>query len=182
MKRIVKLGQLGAYMMLGIGSIASAQSTGPAAAPPATSAPPTDAPPAVAALGPSLEASLTAARAAIESCRHIDQNVAVSVVDSAGITKVTLAADGATPRGVQSSGTKARTALAFQQPTSDLAEKSKSDASLAEKLAADPNYNSRAGGVLIKRNGQIIGAVGVGGAKGSEKDEGCAKVALALIK
>jgi uncharacterized protein GlcG (DUF336 family) len=177
MNRMNNLGHLGVCMMLGIGSIASAQSTGPA-----SGAPPTDAPPAVAAPGPSLETSLTAARAAIESCRKIDQSVAISVVDSAGIIKVTLAADGATPRGVQSSGNKARTALAFQLATSELAEKSKGDAALAEKLSADPNYNSRAGGVLIQKNGRIIGAVGVGGAKGSEKDEGCAKVALALIK
>jgi uncharacterized protein GlcG (DUF336 family) len=177
MIRIIMVRQLSAYVMLGIGSIAAAQSPSPT-----SGGSPAEAAPAVAAPGPSLDAALTAALAAIKSCKHIDQKVAVSVVDSSGILKVVLAADGATPRGVQSSGNKARTALAFQMATSEIAEKSKSDSTLADKLAADPNYNSRAGGVLIIRKGQILGAVGVGGAKGSEKDESCAKVALAKIK
>jgi uncharacterized protein GlcG (DUF336 family) len=45
-------------------------------------------------------------------------------------------------------------------------------------VAANPTYNKNAGGLLITNGSDIIGAVGVGGAKGSEKDEACAKAAL----
>jgi uncharacterized protein GlcG (DUF336 family) len=162
-------------LILALGPLAQAQAPSPATAPA-----PTDAPPAAAAPGPSLDKSLEAARAALKHCKGLDQAVAVSVIDSAGNLKVLLAADGATPRGVQSSSNKARTALAFHAATSELAEKVKTDSSLAAKTA-DPQFNLHAGGVLLDKKGEIWGAVGVGGAKGSEKDEACAKVAAAKL-
>src|SRR5438132_12386592 len=72
------------------------------------------------ARGPSLEAAAQAARVAIDSCLAIDQKISVSIVDSAGVLKVLLAADGASARGVQSSNNKAITALTFKAPNSEL--------------------------------------------------------------
>jgi uncharacterized protein GlcG (DUF336 family) len=138
--------------------------------------------PAPAAAGPALDVSLDAARAALKTCAGIDQKIGVTVVDSAGIPKVVLASDGASARGVQSSTNKALTALAFQAATSELGEKSGSDAHLREQLAGNPIYNPRAGGLLLKRGTTVLGAVGVGGAKGSEKDETCAKAALGVLE
>jgi uncharacterized protein GlcG (DUF336 family) len=138
----------------------------------------TNQPPTPAAPGPSLQASLDAAQLAVKTCKGLDQNVGVTIVDSAGIPKVVLATDGASPRGVQSSTNKALTALAFKSATSSLGEKIKTDADLAAKVAANPTYNKNAGGLLITNGSDVIGAVGVGGAKGSEKDEACAKAAL----
>jgi uncharacterized protein GlcG (DUF336 family) len=135
-------------------------------------------PPAPAAPGPSLEVSLEAAQLAVKTCKGLDQDIGVSIVDSAGIPKVVLAADGASSRGVQSSTNKALTALAFKLATSALGEKIKTDSNLAARVAANPTYNKNAGGLLITHGADIIGAVGVGGAKGSEKDEACAKAAL----
>lgn len=168
-------------------SAAPAASVAPAAAAPAATysqlgqplvASAANQPPAPAAPGPSLELSLEAAQLAIKTCRGLDQNVGVTIVDSAGIPKVVLATDGASSRGVQSSTNKALTALAFKLATSALGEKIKTDSDLAARVAANPTYNKNAGGLLISHGADIIGAVGVGGAKGSEKDEACAKAAL----
>jgi uncharacterized protein GlcG (DUF336 family) len=135
-----------------------------------------------AARGPSLKLALEAAQKALDTCKGLDQKIGVTVVDSAGVLKVVLATDGASTRGVTSSTNKALTALAFTAPTSELGEKIKTDTALAEKVAANASYNSRAGGVLLKVGDDVIGAIGVGGAKGSEKDEACAVAGLQKIK
>jgi uncharacterized protein GlcG (DUF336 family) len=157
----------------GAGAVAGAGAGGVAGA---------GAPPAPAARGPSLKLALEAAQKALETCKALDQKIGVTVVDSAGVLKVVLATDGASTRGVASSTNKALTALAFTTATSDLGEKIKTDTALAEKVASNANYNSRAGGVLLKVGDDVIGAIGVGGAKGSEKDEACAVAGLQKIK
>lgn len=155
--------------------VSFAQTPAPAGAVAAASQPP-------AARGPSLKLALEAAQKALDTCKGLDQKIGVTVVDSAGVLKVVLATDGASTRGVASSTNKALTALAFTTATSELGEKIKTDAALAEKVAANANYNSRAGGVLLKVGDDVIGAIGVGGAKGSEKDEACAVAGLQKIK
>jgi uncharacterized protein GlcG (DUF336 family) len=149
-----------------------------ASAPPSS---PTQAP-APAARGPSLKLALEAAQKAVDTCKGLDQKVGVTVIDSAGVLKVVLATDGASTRGVASSTNKALTALAFTTATSGLGEKIKTDAALAEKVAANANYNTHAGGLLLKVGDDVIGAIGVGGAKGSEKDEACALAGLEKVK
>ncbi|MDB6087675.1 MAG: heme-binding protein [Gammaproteobacteria bacterium] len=135
-----------------------------------------------AARGPALELALEAAEKAVEACRGLDQKVGVTVVDSAGVFKVVLATDGASTRGVQSSTNKALTALAFGAATSELGDRIQTDTALAQKIAANANYNTRAGGILIKLGDDVIGAIGVGGAKGSEKDEACAIAGLQKVQ
>jgi uncharacterized protein GlcG (DUF336 family) len=140
------------------------------------------APQAPAARGPSLKLALEAAQKALETCKGLDQKIGVTVVDSAGVLKVVLATDGASTRGVTSSTNKALTALAFTTATSELGEKIKTDTALAEKVTSNATYNTHAGGVLLKAGDNVIGAIGVGGAKGSEKDEVCAVSGLQKIK
>jgi len=104
------------------------------------------------------------------------------VIDSGGVLKVLLAKDGTSPRGVQSSTNKTVTALTFADATSRLGERVKSEQALADKVSANPNFNTRAGGVLLKVNNETIGAIGVGGAKGSENDEACAVAGIQAIQ
>jgi uncharacterized protein GlcG (DUF336 family) len=163
-----------AAIVLASAFAATAFAQGPDSAPAPTPAP--------AARGPSLKVALAAAQKALETCKGLDQKIGVTVVDSAGILKVVLASDGASTRGVASSTNKALTALAFGTATSELGEKIKTDQALAEKVSANANYNSRAGGVLLKAGDEVIGAIGVGGAKGSEKDEACAIAGLRKVE
>lgn len=151
-------------------ALAAAQTPAPAQAP------------TPAARGPSLQLALEAAQAAIAACVAKEQKIGVTVIDSAGVSRVLLASDGASTRGVQSSTNKAVTALTFKIATSQLGDQIKTDHALADRVAANANYNSRAGGVLLKVDDEIIGAIGVGGARGSENDEACALEGLKKIQ
>jgi uncharacterized protein GlcG (DUF336 family) len=139
-------------------------------------------PPAPPARGPSLELSIQAAETAAAACAANGYKVAVSIVDSGGVLKVLHAADGASSRAVDSSTKKAQTALVFKMPTSEVAAKVKTDEALAAKLAVDTNLFARAGGLPLMAGNDLIGAIGVGGAPGGEKDEACATAAVDKIK
>jgi uncharacterized protein GlcG (DUF336 family) len=147
---------------------------------PVPAAPP--APPPPPARGPALDLALEAARTALDTCTARQQKVSVSVVDSAGVLKALLANDGAHARGVASSTNKAQTALAFNSATGALGEKAKTDTVLAARIAANPNFNARGGGVTLSANGAVIGAIGVGGARGSDIDEACALAGIAQVQ
>ncbi|MEJ0034736.1 MAG: heme-binding protein [Gammaproteobacteria bacterium] len=161
-------------------STAGAQSSPGAAG--AQPEPAAAAPPPPPAPGPSLELASQAAKVAIEACTAKGFAVGVTVVDSGGVPKVLLAQDGASTRGVQSSTNKAVTALNFKDATSHLGERVKTDTALAQSVSANPNFNVRAGGVLLKVKDRIVGAIGVGGARGSENDEACALAGLQAIQ
>jgi uncharacterized protein GlcG (DUF336 family) len=126
-----------------------------------------------------LALALEAAQAALAYCVSQDQKGGVSVVDSAGGLRVLLAADGTSVRGVSSSTLKAQTAIKFKTATSNLFEQAKTDKELADNIAADPKLNGRPGGVLLKVGDEIIGAIGVGGAR---IDEPCALAGLAKVQ
>lgn len=133
-----------------------------------------------AARGPSLELAIEAARVAIETCAADGgQKVGVSVVDSAGVLKVLLAADGTSPRGVTSGNAKALTAITYKTNTSKLTEQIKVDKSLGDTIAANTALNARPGAVLIKIGDEIIGAIGVGGGR---TDEPCALAGLQKVQ
>ncbi|HMK88485.1 MAG TPA: heme-binding protein [Methylocystis sp.] len=168
-----------AAILLASAGLALAQS---APQQPAQAAAPQQAPPPPPARGPSFDLALEAAQTALEAGKAADQKVAVTVIDSAGVLKAVLVSDGTGPRAVQNSNFKAQAALAFKEPSGQLAEQVKTDKNLAEKVAANPNYLPRAGAVLIKVNDEIIGAIGVGGARGSDKDEQYALAGLQKVQ
>ncbi len=72
--------------------------------------------------------------------------------------------------------------MPVKEPSGQLAEEVKTNKELADKIAANPSYLARAGAVLIKVNDEVIGVIGVGGARGSDKDEAYAKAGLEKIQ
>ena len=142
--------------------------------------------PAVPAVPPArgvpLELALEAAKVAVDACKGLDQKVGVSVLDSSGEVRLVLAADGAAYRGVQNSALKARAALAFEIPSGQVAERAKTDAAVATRLAANPTWLARAGAIPVRAGDTLIGAIGVGGARGSDKDEACAVAGLDKVR
>ena len=147
---------------------------------PAASAPPV--PPAPPARGVPIDLAIEAAKVALDTCKGLDQKVGVSVLDSSGEVRLVLAADGAANRGVQNSALKAKAALAFEIPSGQVADRAKTDAAIAARLAANPTWLARAGAVPVTVGGTLIGAIGVGGARGSEKDEACAIAGLDKVR
>jgi uncharacterized protein GlcG (DUF336 family) len=160
---------LTALVCLSLAGAASAQQ--PAAAPAAPPAP-----------GPSLALALEAAQTAIATCQAGGYKIGATVLDSAGVIKVSLGADGASARGVNSSHTKATTSLKFKEPSAATQAHAENDPAFAATITADPTLNARAGAELLVSKGVIIGAIGVGGAPGSDKDDACATAGLAKIK
>ena len=169
--------KLNASILLFLASASAALAQG---APPAPAGAPQTPPPP--ARGPSLDLAIEAAQSALEAAKAGDQKVAVSVIDSAGVLKAVLVSDGTGPRAVQNSNFKAQAALAFKEPSGQLAEEVKTNKELADKIAGNPSYLARAGAVLIKVNDEVIGVIGVGGARGSDKDEAYAKAGLEKIQ
>lgn len=170
--KVLLLAVLGAVSVNAMAADAPAEAAKPAAAPARTQVP--------AAKGPALDLAIEAARVAIETCAADGgQKIGVSVVDSAGVLKVLLAADGTSPRGVTSGNAKALTAIQYKTNTSKLTEQIKTDKALGDTIAANTALNARPGAVLIKVGDEIIGAIGVGGGR---TDEPCAVAGLQKIQ
>jgi uncharacterized protein GlcG (DUF336 family) len=143
--------------------------------------------PAAPARGPQMALALEAAQTAISTCTANGSKVSAAIVDSAGVLRVLLSADGASKESVDTSTKKAFTANALKASTYDIAEKMKTDQALAAKLNADPNLRVRPGGLPIMVGDEIIGAIGVGGTPsrngvaGGEGDAVCAKAGIDKI-
>jgi uncharacterized protein GlcG (DUF336 family) len=184
MNMLLKTAAVSAVLLFGADAALaqSAPTPAPTGAPQQAAGGVPQSPPPPPARGPALDVALEAAQTALEAGKAADQKVAVSVIDSAGVLKAVLVSDGVGPRAVQNSNFKAQAALAFKESSGALADQVKADKTLAEKVAANPNYLARAGAVLIKVNDEIVGAIGVGGARGSEKDEQYALAGLAKVQ
>ena len=147
---------------------------------PGQTAPPSEPAPVAA---PALDRALAGAQAAIAACAAQGwPHVAVTVLDSGGEMKAMLSADG-TPPGpaVPRSAMKAATALAYRIPSGEVQKRAAADQALAAAVAADPKLLPRAGGEPIVIAGTFLGAIGVSGAPGADKDDLCALAGLAAI-
>lgn len=122
-----------------------------------------------------------AVQTAVETCKANGYSVAAVVVDTSGAAKALLVGDGAPGVVAGFAQRKATTALTFNKPSGAVGEDAKTDAFLAEKIKNDPKLIGWAGGLPISAKGELIGAIGVGGAPGGDKDEVCAKAALDKI-
>ena len=76
---------------------------------------------------------------------------------------------------------KAYTALSFHMPSGDFA-KAIQSGQLGAGLGGLPHILPLAGGLVIEAGGTVLGAVGVAGAPGGDKDEACAKAGLDSIR
>jgi uncharacterized protein GlcG (DUF336 family) len=144
--------------------------------------------PAAPARGPAMALALEAAQTAISTCTANGSKVSAAVVDSAGVLRVLLSADGASKESVETSTKKAFTANALKASTYDMLQKMNLDPAPAAKLNADPTLRLRPGGLPIMVGNEVIGAIGVGGTPtrngvaGGEGDVACAKAGLDKIK
>ncbi len=127
-----------------------------------------------------LEVAMKAAQATLDACRKAGYQVAVAVVDRGGSPQVMLRDRFAGWHTPDASVRKARTALSFHSDTIDLVEPT---------AAGKPGAGARhvpgtmmvGGGVRIDAAGSIVGAIGVSGAPGGDKDHACAKAGIEAI-
>ena len=120
--------------------------------------------------------AMTMAQTALDTCKTNGFAVSVTVVGRAGEILVQIRGDGAGPHTVENSFRKAYTSRTFRT----------SSAEWTKNLANNPtrgpqfltNVIALAGALPIKVGEETIGAMGVSGAPGGEKDEVCVQAGL----
>jgi len=128
--------------------------------------------------------ALEAVGEAVASCAKQSYKVSATVIDPEGVRIALLRGDGAGVHTTDAAFAKAFAAVSFAAPVLGL----DTSGQLGERYAQQPNFQPpagmlfRAGGVVIKQGDEVIGAIGVGGAPGADKDEACARMGIDRIK
>ena len=128
-----------------------------------------------------LSMATKALHAALEACKKDGYRVSVSIVDRAGVLRAMGRADGAGPHTVESSRRKAYTASSLRRPTTELAELIAKVPTLQALRDMNPEILILGGGLPIDISGDVVGAIGVGGAPGAHLDDACAEAGLDAI-
>ena len=120
--------------------------------------------------------ALTIAQTALETCTKQGYHVSVHVLGRNGEVLVAVRGDDAPPHTMENSQRKAYTARTFRIPSGEFAQRVKDNPTtgavhLSGIIAAQ-------GALPIKVGDEVIGAVGVSGAPGGEKDEACSKAGI----
>jgi uncharacterized protein GlcG (DUF336 family) len=125
----------------------------------------------------SLDMALSMAQGALAKCRSSNYQVTVTVLDSDGIVRAIARDDGASVMTVDGSRRKAYTALVFQRPSAETAEgwRKAGFVPRVEGIIALP------GGLPIKAGDEVVGAIGVSGSPGGDKDVACAEAGIAKV-
>lgn len=126
------------------------------------------------------ETALKAAQAALAKCRADGYQVAVAVVDRAGLTQVLLRDRFAGAHTVEISANKAWSAVSFRTNTSEIERASRPGQSISG-IRQFPRLVAVGGGVMIEAGGSLLGGIGVSGTPGGEADEACAMAGVKAI-
>ncbi len=129
----------------------------------------------------SAQVALEMVGAAVASCAAQGHKVSAVVLDMDGIRQSQLRGDGAGIHTLESSFHKAYTAVTFEVDTIDLVERSKTQP-VSTSIAKIPNLLLAQGGVIVKIGNEAIGALGVGGAPGSDLDTRCARAGVDKVR
>lgn len=125
----------------------------------------------------SVDMATVMAQAAIKQCRDNGYRVTATVLDNGGNIKVMIRDDGAGAGTMDLSRRKAYSAVIFRRTSGETAK-------LFGAMAPPPVVEGTvmlAGGVPIKVGTETIGAIGVSGAPGGDKDEVCANAGIAKV-
>jgi len=127
------------------------------------------------------DAAFELARVALQTCRTSGYQVAVVVLDRFGEPLVMLRDRFIGLPAPTIAANKAYTSLSFRLSSGEFA-KAIQAGQLSAGLANTSRVVTLAGGLLIEAGGSVLGAVGVAGAPGGDKDEDCARAGLESIR
>ena len=128
----------------------------------------------------SLDAAHEAATAALERCRKDGYNVTVTVLNKSGRTKAVLHDDRAGPHTIENSFKKAYTSITFRDHSGDFGRRIGKNPPPHAALHLS-NVTTAEGALLIRAGSEIVGAIGVSGAPGGDKDAVCAQAGIERI-
>ena len=121
------------------------------------------------------------ASSAVEICARQDQHVTAVVLDAAGSPQAFLRGDHTSPHTIETADYKAFTSLSFRVDSIELVERAKTG-NVPAAIAKLPRLLLAQGGVLIKAGEEIVGVIGVSGARGNNIDTQCARAAIDKVK
>lgn len=120
--------------------------------------------------------ALTIAQTAIATCTANGYRVSATIVGRNGEVLVQVRGDGTGPHTMENSFKKAFTARTFRIPSGEMEERLKKNPAMGAQYLT--GFTTARGALPIKVGDDVIGAVGVSGAPGGDKDEVCAKAGL----
>lgn len=126
----------------------------------------------------SLDAAMELAKAGLEACRANGFKVSVTVLNRHARTSVVLSEDGVNPHTVENSMRKAYTSFTTKAPSGDVGKRPHPQ---FESFMALDKITALEGGLPIFAGKELVGAIGISGAPGGEKDAACAQVGLDKI-
>ena len=124
----------------------------------------------------SIDAAVTIATTAMADCKAKGYKVSATVVGRAGEVLLQLRGDGTGPHTMENSYKKAFTARTFRIPSGDMEKRLKDNPQMGAQYLT--GFTTARGALPITVGEDVIGAAGVSGAPGGEKDEACVKAAL----
>ena len=124
----------------------------------------------------SLATALAIATTAADLCKSQGYNVSVAVVGRNGELLVHLRGDNTPPHTMENSFRKAYSSRTYRVPSGELVKRLKDNPQAPFVYLT--NVVAAQGALPIKVGDDVIGAVGVSGAPGGEKDEACSKAGI----
>ena len=120
--------------------------------------------------------AVTIAQTAMATCTTNGYRVSATVVGRNGEALVQIRGDGTGPHTMENSFKKAFTARTFRIPSGEMEERLKKNPQMGAQYLT--GFTTARGALPIKVGEEIIGAAGVSGAPGGEKDGACVQAAL----
>jgi uncharacterized protein GlcG (DUF336 family) len=126
--------------------------------------------------------ALEAVGEAVAVCAKQGYGETAVLVDADGVKQALLRGDGTGAHSLDSAAGKAYTSATLKADTQAVVERAKTDPIIANVIAKLPGMLLDGGGIVIKLNGEVIGAIAASGAPAGEIDENCAKAGLERIR
>jgi len=124
----------------------------------------------------SLPMAMTIAQTAIQTCKSQGYNVSAHVLGRNGEILVSMRGDETAPHTLENSFKKAYTSRAQRIPSGKFAENVKGNPNAGALHLS--NMVPAQGALPIMVGEDVIGAIGISGAPGGDKDEACAKTGI----
>jgi len=124
----------------------------------------------------SLAMAVTMATTAVDTCKANGYAVSVAVLGRNAELLVHLRGDNTGPHTMENSFRKAYTARTFRITSGEMVQRVKDNPQFSAQFLS--NVVAAQGALPIKIGNEVIGAIGVSGAPGGDKDEVCSKAGL----
>jgi uncharacterized protein GlcG (DUF336 family) len=124
----------------------------------------------------SMDVAVTIATTAIADCKAKGYRVSATIVGRNGEVLVQIRGDNTGPHTMENSFKKAFTARTFRIASGEMEDRLKKNPAMGAQYLT--GFTTARGALPIKVGDDVIGAAGVSGAPGGEKDEACVKTGL----